>query len=149
MNAFSIVSETHDCTRSASPHETRKENHRSYGTHLLQSSPRKPRRTLPRMHPIPRVCVHAFRQMSFSGEEKHLRQMPYPLLSPRHERKSQKSHAVFGTAHVGASPWISVASCVGWKKKTSQARKESFSGLDLGFGEEFLGVSHSYFVEHH
>jgi imidazoleglycerol phosphate synthase glutamine amidotransferase subunit HisH len=77
------------------------------------------------MRRIQSLRFHAAREVSLSGAEEHMRQMPYSLLPPRHETKSQSCHALLRTTHVTTPSRVGVAPRMGWTNKTAKTGKEN------------------------
>ena len=77
------------------------------------------------MQRIRGIRIFAPRQVPVPRKKKHLRQMPNPLLPPRHERKSQAGHAIFRSKNATASPELGAPSRLGQPPKTPKTGKKN------------------------
>jgi menaquinone-dependent protoporphyrinogen IX oxidase len=72
-----------------------------------------------------------------------MRQMHHPLLPPRHEGKSQKSHAVLGSTDASTSPRLRFAPRLGCTAKSSNPSQEKL-GVEASFVKVFIIYDSKY-----
>jgi len=78
------------------------------------------------MHGFLGICHDAIGQVPLPREEEYLREMPSPLLPPRHEGTSKKNYEVLWTKNASVSSRLGVASRLGRAKETTDAGQKAF-----------------------